>query len=224
MIDPQRHLTVFDPYTFNPTQVHIVGCGAAGSKTALSVAKLGVANIHLWDGDTVEEHNIANQAFGIQDIGHKKVTALGDIIKNQTGTVCHEHEKMIEGKEEFDGVVFLMVDSMKAREEIFDTSLDKNFRVKQVIEIRMGADLIRSYCFTPFNPGEVKGWKTTLYADDEAETSACGASVSVGPTTDLVAGLAVWQLIEWARDKTPPSELIYCTAPATVLTSQFNTF
>ena len=41
--------------------VLIVGCGAIGRNVASNVARLGIKQITLVDGDIVEEHNISPQ-------------------------------------------------------------------------------------------------------------------------------------------------------------------
>lgn len=221
MIDPQRHLSIFNPDNFNPMPVHLIGVGATGSKIAMSLAKLGVANIHAWDGDTVEGHNVANQLYGNQDLGILKTQALHNRILSDTGIDIKVHNEMVEDKTQFNGVVFLLVDSMKARQEIFETSLKNDFRIKQVIETRMGTDFMRIYSFTPYDPSHIDGWTKTLHSDDDAEVSACGSTVSVGPTADLVSGMAVWQFIRWANGEKPDNEMIFAVSPASALTFNF---
>lgn len=199
MIDPLRHLSVFKPHQFGDTQVDIIGCGATGSKIAMSVAKLGVENIHLWDFDRVEDHNIANQIFGIPDVGRLKVEALADIIKTATATEVKVHNEKVDGSQDLGRVVFLLTDSMKSRKEIWENGLKYKMRTDLMIETRMGADSGRIYTVNPNYPLHIDRWEAaSAYGDDEAEVSACGASTSVGPTADLIAGYAVWQMIRWA--------------------------
>lgn len=224
MIDPMRHLEVFSPDKFNPTPVHIIGAGATGSKIAMSLAKLGIEEIHVWDADEVEPHNVANQLYGNHHIGQPKVEALADMVFRHTGITLTVHKEMVKDKQDFAGIVYLLVDTMKDRKEIFEHSLKNNFKVQLVIETRMGANSLRIYSFTPFRPSEIKGWESTLYTDDEAEVSACGASTTVGATADLVSGCAVWQLIKWAKqEQKPENELLMATDPPALHFFQFQT-
>ena len=89
-----RHMELFNPYEFK-TPITIIGAGATGSWLALALAKLGVEDITVWDFDIVEEHNIPNQAFGIQNIGFPKVTALQGNIKRDTNTMIKNKRKEI---------------------------------------------------------------------------------------------------------------------------------
>jgi molybdopterin/thiamine biosynthesis adenylyltransferase len=197
VIDPLRHLSVFSPHAFGATRIDVIGAGATGSKVVLELAKLGVENIHVWDFDTVEEHNVANQAFGNGHIGLLKVEALAAMVKELTGTVITVHAERVDGTQELGEVVFLLTDTMSSRKEIFENGIKLKLRTKLLVETRMGSDSGRVYAFNPNRPGEIRAWEKTLCGDEEAEVSACGASVSVGPTASIVAGLAAWQMVRW---------------------------
>jgi len=57
------------------SRIHIVGCGSVGSTVAENLARCGVTKMTLWDFDTVEPHNLANQMFREKDVGKLKVEA-----------------------------------------------------------------------------------------------------------------------------------------------------
>jgi hypothetical protein len=200
VIDPARHRSIFSPDKFGGRRVDVVGVGATGSRIALSLAKLGVQNLHVWDHDKVEEHNIANQLYRISDAGHYKVTALAQLIHGQTGDTIHTHKEAVTGSTRLGEAVFLLTDTMSSRREIFAGAMAGKFSVKLMIETRMGVDDGRIYAVQPWNPIQARRWLHTLYDDDDAtvEASACGTSVTIGPTADLIAGFAVWQFIKWA--------------------------
>lgn len=227
MIDPLRHLAVFRPHAFGHRRVDVVGCGATGSRIVLDLAKLGVATIHAWDHDQVEEHNVANQVFGLPDVGRPKVEALAEIVRASTGTEIQAHARRVDGSELLGDVVFLLTDTMASRREIWQGALKFKLRTGLLVETRMGADNGRVYAVNPNKPGHIRAWEETLYADDEAEVSACGASVSVGPTAEILAGLAVWQMIRWftveqGGDDDRENEIIFALRPAmAVVTRKF---
>lgn len=226
-IDPLRHLSVFSPHAFGRRRVDVVGAGATGSKIVLDLAKLGVENIHVWDFDQVEEHNIANQAFGLDDIGALKVEALAKLVKATTGTVIHTHAERVDGSQNLGEIVFLLTDTMSSRKEIWDKSLKFKLKTNLLIETRMGADSGRVYTVNPNKPGHIKEWEATLYPDDETEVSACGASVSVGPTAEVIAGLAVWQMIRWfsivqgSDEDDLDNEIIFSLRPMMTISRRF---
>jgi molybdopterin/thiamine biosynthesis adenylyltransferase len=225
-VDPLRHLSVFSPHAFGQRRVDVIGCGATGSRIVLSLAKLGVENIHVWDFDQVEEHNIPNQAFGITDIGLNKAIALAALVKAATGTDIAVHEEKVDGSQQLGEVVFLLTDTMLSRKEIWSGALKYKLRTNILIETRMGADSGRVYSLNPNRPGQIKAYEETLYADEEAEVSACGASVSVGPTAETVSGLAVWQLIRWfsieqGGDDELDNEIIFSLRPMMTISRKF---
>lgn len=199
-VNPLRHMEVFDPRSFGRRRVDVIGVGATGSHVVVSLAKLGVDNIHVWDPDKVESHNVANQAFGNGDIGSPKVEALARIVKALTGDEIATHCERVTGDTQGLGdLVFLLVDSMKTRREIFEGALQSNLTTQLLIETRMGADSGRIYSFNPNVPAEVDRWLKTLYEDRPVTTTACGASTTVGPTAQIIANFAVWQMIRWFK-------------------------
>lgn len=221
-VDTIRHLKVFDPDLFEGRRIDVIGAGATGSRIVLELAKLGLQNIHVWDFDTVEPHNIANQAFGNDDIGKLKVDALAELVKRQTGTDIVKHpERYGEGGEPLGQVVFLLTDTMASRKEIWDYAIKFKTNVELMIETRMGTDNGRLYTVIPTVLEQVRRWESTLYSDAEAEVSVCGTSVTVGATAAVISGMAVWSMVRWfqsLRDpaETPEVELIFGLRPLMV--------
>lgn len=199
IVDITRHAEVFSRDAFGNRRIDVIGAGASGSRIVLSLAKLGIENIHVWDFDVVEAHNIANQAFCQTDIGRPKVEALKDLVKAHTGLEINIHNERVDGSQALGDVVFLLTDTMASRQEIWKKALRYKVATKLMIETRMGADEGRVYTINPTKPKQVRGWESTLYGDDVADTSACGTSISVGPTAEFISGLAVWQLIRWQQ-------------------------
>lgn len=202
MIDYSRHEDVFHPVKFGDRRVDVIGVGATGSKVALSLAKLGVKNIHVWDADFVEAHNIANQVYDLQQIGQSKALALADTIEAMTDTKVTVHEKMYEGERDVGEIVFAMVDSMSARRLIFD-NLRFAFGTKLVIDPRMGAESAQLYSYDPRKTEQRSAYEATLFSDDDAhvEVSACGTAITVGPTGDIISGYAVWQFLRFVAEQ-----------------------
>lgn len=222
-IDITRHIDVFSPDKFGKRRIDVIGAGATGSRIVLSLAKLGLENIHVWDFDVVEAHNIANQAYGQSDIGKPKVEALRDLVKAQTGLTIQIHNERVNGTQQLGDVVFLLTDTMASRKEIWQKGIRYKMRTKLMIETRMGADQGRVYTVNPTKPAEVKGWEGTLYSDEVAEVSACGASITVGPTAEFLSGLAVWQLIRWSaieggKEDTLDGEILWGLRPPYFMT------
>lgn len=196
MLDFSRHGDLFNPYNFNSegNKITIIGVGATGSWLALMLAKIGVKDITVYDFDTVEEHNIANQAFSMKDIGRPKVDALKDLIMENTGIEIKAINEKFTNQRLF-GYVFLMVDSMKERKRIWEEAIKFKTQIIHLIEPRMGISLGRIYNINPTNIKQISKYEETFYSDDNAEVSACGTSLTVVSTSVVIAGWCLRQLI-----------------------------
>jgi molybdopterin/thiamine biosynthesis adenylyltransferase len=201
-----RHQAIFDVTKNNPP-IHIIGAGATGSRLWLSLVELGLTNISVYDFDHVEAHNLANQIYFKEDIGKPKVFALAHYYQRKTGhkppAGFNFVNTKIEAKDEhsFPGIVFLLTDTMASRKEIFyGCILDKETFL--MIETRMASSYGDVNVVNPFDPQQCDRWVNSL-VDDDAETtevSACGSSISVGPTASIIANMAVWQMILFLTD------------------------
>lgn len=199
LVDPMRHLSVFNPRDFGERRIDVIGCGAVGSRVGMALAKLGVRVLHLHDFDVVEEHNIANQLFGRQHIGRKKAEALAEMITEYTGLKPVVHTEPVTGRTRLGEVVFMLVDSMAARKEIFEGAIRYKPMTHLMVETRMGTTDFRVYTVQSMRPSEVEMWSKSWYPDEEAVQSVCGSSITVGSTAELTSGLAVWQFLNWFR-------------------------
>jgi molybdopterin/thiamine biosynthesis adenylyltransferase len=199
-LDLRRHSELFDAEKFDDA-VTVIGAGATGSWLVLQLANLGITNITVYDFDTVEEHNVPNQLYGLTDIGKPKVQALYEYIKEQTGLVIKGKNEKYE-KQRLGGYVFLMVDSMAERKRIYEESIKMKRAVKLLVEPRMGLDVGRIYNVDPVDLTQLEWYEDTYYSDDEAEVSACGTSMTVITTAMAVASFCARQLINHV-DGTP---------------------
>lgn len=230
-IDYIRHEGVFNPLDFND-RVDVIGAGSTGSRVVLSLAKLGIKNIHVWDFDKVEAHNIPNQVYGVGDVGKYKVDALAEIVQNTAGISIEAHRDKVEGPEVSESnIVFLLTDTMESRKEIWDNGIKMKYNIRLMVETRMGADSGRIYVVNPISPTEISQWEDTLCEDEVAE-DGCGASTSVGPTADILAGMAVWQFMRWNSNRMNPSkdedpvdsEVMYSVRPMMMMGRKFKQF
>lgn len=223
-----RHISMFDPARFDRTRVDVVGCGSVGARIAMEVAKLGTRNLHLWDFDNVESHNIANQPFVLADIGRPKVEALAEQILSATGLKVTIHKQRVEGGVALGKVVFIAVDSMAARKSIFADSLRMKITTDVVIEIRMGVEEFRIYGFSPRSLREIKAWEAASQYDDKPVVpNACQMQTTIGATAGITACIAVHRFLQWYRrefvrdpayTQPPHFEQIVMLRPLTVIT------
>lgn len=205
-LDISRHKELFNPEKFE-YPVTIIGAGATGSWLALALAKLGIENITVWDFDVVEEHNIPNQAFFISQIGKHKTLAIIDLIEQSTNTIINYHSEPFTNQR-LSGIVFLMVDSMKTRKEIWEASIKMKPSVSLLIEPRMGLDVGRIYNVNPCDLKHIEEYEKTYYSDDEAEVSACGNSMTVISSALGITSWCTRQLINFANKMELDNEIL----------------
>jgi len=222
-INPVRHLSVFSPSKFGDRRVDVIGCGATGSSVIVSLAKLGINNIHVWDFDEVEEHNLANQVFGPSHVGKPKAEAIADVVHYLTGAKITVHNEAVEaGMKNLGEIVFLLTDTMKSRKAIGKECVYMNMKTKLLIETRMGAEFGEIYTVAPMNTREFNDWYNTLFDDAEAEVSACGGQTTIGSTASIIANMAVWQMLNWIRfDKIEDNFLSLSIRPLFTMNSKF---
>jgi len=216
-------LEIFNPDLFH-TPVHIIGVGASGSWVALMLAKLGVSQIHVWDFDQLEDHNLCNQAFKRTQVGQDKVDAVREVCAEMSEIEVIIHHDAVDGNTPLTGIVFVLTDTMSSRAEIWRGALKYKANVKLVIETRMGLDMCRIYNVNPTDLDQIKGYESTFsYDDSQAEVSACGTSKSVITSAVTVASIAVRQMLNFINEKDMPNEIIYDFAFNNYLTTKWNT-
>lgn len=198
MIDISRHKELFNAEEFT-TPVTVIGAGATGSWLTLMLAKLGIKNITVYDHDVVEEHNLANQAYGFNDVGTNKASAIYQSIWVDTRTEIQYVRDKYTSQPIF-GIIFLMVDSMAERKRIWENCIRLKPRIELMIEPRMGLDLGRIYNVNPTDLKQIKEYEQTYYNDDVAEVSACGNSMTVVTTAIAIASWCARQLINHANN------------------------
>jgi len=199
-----RQISLLDPKQIKNKSITLIGAGATGSYIAFILAQLGWGNtphgqgsLKVFDGDKVEGHNLANQIYEPSHIGKPKVEALKEIILRKCGFEIEVHNEYITDQQNVRSTyVFLLTDTMKSREEIFDKCLKFSFDTDLVIETRMGLRDGRVYAFNPHDGDHVEEWKKSLYSDDEADSSACGASASIITTVTFLASMASGRVVQ----------------------------
>ena len=201
--DYSRQINILNPDEFK-TRINIIGVGATGSWMSLALAKMGLNKLHLYDFDTVGEHNLPNQMFGLRDINRNKALSMRNIIKSLTGFVVGAKDAKIEGDTPMQGIVFMLTDTMKSRKDIYYKAIKNNPNVDLLIETRMDLRGGRIYVIDPKNLNHIKRYEETFYGDDEAEVSACGVSQTVLPTALGITSHAIWKLLDYIN-----GELVY---------------
>jgi molybdopterin/thiamine biosynthesis adenylyltransferase len=209
MRNTMRHDDFFKKETW-VDPLHIVGVGGVGSELSRLLFRLGVGTanrVDLYDGDTVQPHNLPNQVYGdagTDDVSSYKVDALlrhahrwggTDILKN-----VHAHNHHVASPTAFSGFVFLCLDRMHARKNIWETSIRKNADVALMFESRMDATYCIVFCIDPNDETHIERWEKAWFPDNQAEHQiGCGGHIAIPSTVVITAGLMANVFVQAAR-------------------------
>lgn len=163
---------------------------------------MGVPVINIYDFDNVELHNIPNQYYDTEDLSLNKVDALEIKLKkiNPDITVNKANKAVTQDDiKEMSGYLFLLVDSMKVRKELWDAAKN-NLNIINVWESRLGSDQARVYSLLIEKDKDYSKYEQDFYEDENAEVSACGTSITVLPIVLQTASLMIVQFIDLVMD------------------------
>jgi hypothetical protein len=168
-----RQLTLLPPENLDGLKVTLIGAGGIGSPTALTLAKMGLPHLRIYDHDFLEPHNLSNQLYRSADLRRPKVEALSEVIGMFADTHIEPIQEMYVDQP-LSGLIVSAVDSMAARKQIW-----KNVRyspkVELYVEARMGAEVIMVYTINPLDPDQINLYEKTLYSDEGAFQAPCTA-------------------------------------------------
>lgn len=166
-----RQLSMFDPEDYENISIALIGCGAIGSFTGLTLAKMGIKNLNLYDFDKIEAHNIPNQFYRMKDIGRLKSEMIKEIIYE----FCGKKEMIANGKYKkgpiFSDIIISATDNMASRKKVF-RNIDKDLN-QYLIDARMGGQIFIVYTIDLQNKNHIEAYKKTLHTDEQASQELC---------------------------------------------------
>ena len=168
-------------------RITVIGAGAVGSFTALSLVKMGVGAVEVYDFDTVSVENLGPQWFRVCDLGRPKVEALADQLAAFGGNVIPHAERFL--AQPVSGIVICTVDSMDARIALW-RHIRKCRRVDLYLDARMGAEVGKVFAIRPQDPEDCRVYQAELYPSTEALRAPCTARSTIYCASGLSAFLA----------------------------------
>lgn len=185
-------------------RIHIVGCGAVGSTIAELLVRMGLKKFTLYDFDTVEPHNIANQMFRAIDIGKPKTEALAQIMREINPEVEIETVERYENQK-LNGYVFMAVDKISIRKQIVQNNLG-NIYIKAVFDVRIRLTDAQGYAARWNSFQEQQNLLNSMnFTDEEADaetpSTACNVTLSVAPTVRMICNEIVVNFINLVQQK-----------------------
>lgn len=215
-MDFWRQLDMFSPGTFKKP-VYVLGSGATGSYIIETLCKIGVKDIHVFDFDKVKKHNLPNQYFGLDDCDVNKAKAIAEAMKRVCGVEIKKHSSKATSATPLQGIVFLEVDKMETRKEIWLGAIKYNMKVDLMIDTRMGIGGGRIYTIRPFDKTDVDEYEKTLYADKEPPPCT---SRSINTTVKVFSGIAVQKLIKFHQGIEYQKEILLSMHPTLFITAR----
>ena len=189
-----RHNGFFGPE--NAQQLNIIGVGATGSWIGLLAAKMGFHDFQIWDGDIVETHNLPNQIYDDSHTGKRKVEAFEEVLTRFNPSIkVKKHDYFFEAekhKEMLEGPLVLTVDTMSARDDIYD-AFKLNWKVNKVFETRLGFDVAEINVIDNMNLKELQNWKSSLVKDEDVPDGPCNLRICT-TLVGMVASYTVHRL------------------------------
>ena len=205
MIDLSKSLDYFKPSSIGNTRCHIIGCGSVGGNVAVYLARLGVTKITLYDFDTVEPHNLANQVFRQKDVGEFKTDALLDILTEINPDVDVKIEKDGWHGQNLSGYVFLAPDNIDTRRQIVEQN-QYNTYIKLMIDFRTELEGAQMFAADWSIASQIENLLNTMNftheeASESTPVSACGTTLGVGSVPRMIADLGVNNWLNFVRGK-----------------------
>ena len=190
---------IFDPRKFT-WPIHIIGCGGIGSNLILPLAKMGIPELHLWDPDQVEDHNIPSQLYRPSDIGANKVDIAKQILESfEVDATITTHTEAVCANTQLEGVVISGVDSMTARQAIWEAVKANFTAIPLLMDGRIGGEQLELITLSPSDFDAVNAYESgDLFADEDALPLPCAARTTVH-TPLVLDGLILANLTLFAR-------------------------
>lgn len=203
MLDKSKIQEFFN-YEDYGTTISLVGCGAIGSTVAEQLARMGFSNIHLYDFDTVDPHNITNQTFTISDIGSTKVLCCAQHMKEINPDInIVTHEAGLQAPYITNGIIILAVDNIDLRRTIVEAN-KYNPNVVAFMDFRMRLTDAQMYMADAKDPKQMENFLGSMaFSHEEAiestPVSACGVQLSVVYTVKAIVSYGMANLVKFMQ-------------------------
>lgn len=208
-------------------QIAVVGVGAVGRPIALQLACMGVGGLILIDPDTVEDVNVGTQMYAPQDIGRYKSVVTGrecmkwlppekgrgsetriqytvvGMVNEPCGAKFEEVEWPVGTRMD---VIFCCVDTMAARQVIWDMVRDGRFNTQLWLDTRVQGEVMRIFAVPLDKREAVEHYIAAWYPDEEAFQGRCTDRMTLY-SAYVAAGMAVGKYVTWMRRKKLPLQV-----------------
>jgi hypothetical protein len=151
-VDHTRHMAIFQiPSGFSVT---LIGAGGIGAVTALTLAKIGVETMDVFDDDVVSQENIPTQLHRVSDIGRLKVEGLAETLRQFSDDidVLGSPLRVSAAEQIISTLVISAVDSIDARKAIWAALCNPQSNWNYYLDARMGAMEFQQFLIAKDSP------------------------------------------------------------------------
>jgi hypothetical protein len=139
-VDHTRHMNIFQvPEDFSVT---LIGAGGIGATTALTLAKMGVRTMVMYDDDTVGHETIPTQLHRVSDVGIEKVDSLELTLREYSDELTYigHCARVTENDVLRSSLVISAVDNISARQGIWKALNNLDSAWDFYLDSRMAAE------------------------------------------------------------------------------------
>lgn len=185
-----------------PQEIIIGGVGGIGSWLAFWLSRIG-HDLYLFDGDTIDDVNLAGQFYKKHQLGELKVVGVKDNI-NQFCTNNININTWYDKDSIVTPIMFSAFDNMEARKLMFQKWKDQEDR-EVFIDGRLLMEIGMVYCV---QKGEEDLYESELFDDSEVEDAACNykATTHCGA---FIASLMTSVFNNWLANKQTGIEMSF---------------
>ena len=202
---------IIDGDKLSKTRFVIVGAGAIGSAVCLGLSKMGMRLGTVYDFDTLEDHNFANQLHPVSQLGKPKVESIVAVAKDYGDcTLTAINGPWTPGNAVDADVVISCVDNMDVRAALWEYYKGRGVffidgRMSAFVYKVFGVDVVDMA-----RAGASPQWKhysSTLHSQADAAPEPCGEK-SIIFTVLVVAGMMLDQVKKFLNNEYRPTETV----------------
>ncbi len=156
--------------------VTLIGAGGIGAVAALTLAKMGVRHISVYDDDTVDPVNLATQLHKVSDVGKPKVQAVCSLLTEFSDDVLpFGFDERVNGLSKLQGnLIISAVDSITARQTIWDALFNEGSLWDWFLDCRMSAEQYQHFLVCNEDLQKVRYWDMlSQLTEDSVPDVAC---------------------------------------------------
>ena len=191
----------------NLKEVTIIGAGGVGSALILSAAIMSFKKIHIWDFDTLEEHNLSTTMYPESYLGESKTTAAKELVRYfGCDTEIVEHDKF-GYTDNVTACTMMAPDNMEIRKIVYMNWIRTPGR-KVLVDGRMGALSMDIHTIDATHDNYLSNWKPSKDIPD----LPCTAKHTIF-TANIIAGIMLSQVFNVLHQRTYYSYIWKSLAP-----------